>query len=418
MADSFFERDARWQKGNEEMSGPKTGQWRVVSDNEPHITWPEAQNVLREYLGKIMSLRDQLIALQKKHPELTIHYGVEDIRTDLPESGQVIVDELNNRLDIYRRLRGEIVRVEGLVALRCSLLNMARSVGTRTAAANRQRKEQMRADLEKLRQTALRVAERVAPGSPEVEMEGIRNLLTTIMDENLRSESRLETLVDSLRLHVDRLNAKAREAARLQEAHAKEAARLATALLGVNTQVSEDVLVALRRVETGETPLTESLCAKASQEIARARQEQDRRKAATILRSSLVNLGYGVEDDFTTAFVSGGKGYFQHPRWADHYCRLSVSPEDNIMNFDVVRLGDEESISRDETLEDVAVEQQWCSLFPDLIEELRNSGLEYTSTRACPPGALPMQRINEPHLQSHRQRVTEARGMRHIKQSS
>jgi hypothetical protein len=37
------------------MSGPKTGGWRLVSANEPHITWAEAQNILREYLSLIMS---------------------------------------------------------------------------------------------------------------------------------------------------------------------------------------------------------------------------------------------------------------------------------------------------------------------------------------------------------------------------
>ena len=387
------------------MSGPKTGKWCIVSESEPHITWPEAQNVLREYLGKIMSLRDKLIALQKKHPELVIHYGVEDMRTDLPESGQIIVDELNNRLDIYRRLRGEITRVEGLIALRRSLLAMAKSLSLHNAATKHQpRNIETETKLENLRQTALRVAERVPPELSAAEKGNIQALLASIMAYDISSEFQLETLVDSLRLEVDRRSAQAREAARQRESQAKDAGRLATALLGVGTQAAEEIVSALRCVEAGGMPLTDSLCAKATKEIELARREQDCRKAASIMRQSLIKLGYGVEDDFTAAFVSGGKGYFQHSRWADHYCRLSVSPETNVINFDVVRVGDGEvTTTRDESLEDVAVERQWCSLFPELIREMHTQGLDYDPVRACPPGALPMQKVNDPQLQSHRQ---------------
>ncbi|GAB6037548.1 hypothetical protein JCM15519_21070 [Fundidesulfovibrio butyratiphilus] len=389
------------------MSGPKTGGWRLVDASEPHITWAEAQNILREYLAKIMSLRDQLIALQKRHPELVIHYGVEDMRTDVPGSGQVVVDEMNNRLDIYRRLRGEIQRIEGIIDVRRSLLAMAKSVGNK-AAARRSRKEESGDSTEELRQTALRVAGRVAPGLRERDMAEINNLVRDIMTEKGVSDSRLQTMVDSLRILVDRANASVRESKRRQEIHAKEAARLMTELLGVESAESQAITQALRRVENGELPLDEDLRSRAKTEAEKARQAKDRRKAADIMRQSLIRLGYGVEEDFSTFFVSGGNGYFQHPNWTDHYCRLSVNPTDKIMNFDIVRLGEGEHSSRDETLEDQEIERQWCSVFPELLNELRAEGLEYQPLRALAPGALSVQRVTDARLESRRTNVASA----------
>jgi hypothetical protein len=111
--------------------------------------------------------------------------------------------------------------------------------------------------------------------------------------------------------------------------------------------------------------------------------------AAKILESTLKDLGYEVEGISATLFADGGTVLFQGRSWNDHFMRMRVSPDRGSMHFNMVRSADSPA-SADQDLD---MEQQWCSGYPELLSTLAARGIETTPLRSLAAGSFAVESV-------------------------
>lgn len=188
-----------------------------------------------------------------------------------------------------------------------------------------------------------------------------------------------------------------REEAAAQRAEAEEARGL---LLELPEDAPAPLVEALERVaakvERFDARLRKSvqdLLAEAAADHAQIEQEA----AALVLKASLEDLGYEVEDIESTLFVDGGTVHFRRSGWENYFVRLRVDPVDRTVNFNVVRArGDEESAERRRL--DALAEDRWCAEFPRLMQTLMARGLQLDVTRRLAAGEVPVQVVDRANL--------------------
>jgi hypothetical protein len=118
---------------------------------------------------------------------------------------------------------------------------------------------------------------------------------------------------------------------------------------------------------------------------------------AIIVRQSLQDLGYQVEDIPETLFVEGGVAHFRRSDWGDYMVRMRVSGEEGAANFNVVRATNAGSAAEPSVLDHLA-EDRWCAEFPTLLKTLEARGAALTVTRHLAPGELPVQMVERDQL--------------------
>jgi len=119
---------------------------------------------------------------------------------------------------------------------------------------------------------------------------------------------------------------------------------------------------------------------------------------ATIVRQSLKDLSYEVEDVADTLFVEGGALHFRKPGWGDYMVRMRIEPAAGSVNFNVVRAVDAEVDSNETTVLDHLAEDRWCAEFPALLNALAARGVRLDVTRRLAAGELPVQRVARERL--------------------
>ncbi len=117
---------------------------------------------------------------------------------------------------------------------------------------------------------------------------------------------------------------------------------------------------------------------------------------ATIVRQSLKDLGYQVEDVADTMFVEGGALHFRRPGWGDYMVRMRIDPKMGTANFNVVRAIDE-GANETSVLDHIA-EDRWCAEFPALLSALAARGVRLDVTRRLDAGELPVQQVQRENL--------------------
>ncbi|HKA46185.1 MAG TPA: hypothetical protein VKF40_29610 [Burkholderiales bacterium] len=117
---------------------------------------------------------------------------------------------------------------------------------------------------------------------------------------------------------------------------------------------------------------------------------------ATIVRQSLEDLGYEVEDIADTLVVEGGMVHFRRRDWGDYMVRLRVDAATGEANFNVVRAVDA-GVSERSVLDHIA-EDRWCAEFPALLKTLEARGVRLDVTRRLAAGELPVQLVERRKL--------------------
>lgn len=153
----------------------------------------------------------------------------------------------------------------------------------------------------------------------------------------------------------------------------------------------------LEAVLSGKDQLTDTL-RKTVESIRRAIATQARERderAAGILRSALEDLGYEVEPIAETLFVDGGTIHFRKPDWEGSYAvRLRVDPRRDMLNFNMIRVSDDESSDRGiQQKQDIAMENSWCKEFDRMQSVIHDRGIDTKVTRRVNAGALPVLKI-------------------------
>lgn len=117
---------------------------------------------------------------------------------------------------------------------------------------------------------------------------------------------------------------------------------------------------------------------------------------ATIIRESLLDLGYEVEDVAETFFVEGGTMHFQRKGWGDYMVRMRMDANASEANFNVVRAVDQGRNER--SVLDKIAEDRWCAEFPKLLSALEARGVHLDVTRRLEAGEVPVQLVERDKL--------------------
>ena len=123
-----------------------------------------------------------------------------------------------------------------------------------------------------------------------------------------------------------------------------------------------------------------------------AEQQLLRQATATIVRQSLEDLGYQVEDVAETLFVDGGVLHFRRSGWGDYLVRMRIDAAGRSINFNVVRAVDAGAGNETTVLDHIA-EDRWCAEFPALLKTLEARGVRLDVTRRLAAGELPVQQV-------------------------
>jgi hypothetical protein len=224
--------------------------------------------------------------------------------------------------------------------------------------------------------------------------------LQTLVLEYLNESNpqRVHALEHELRLRVSNLNASF-EKQRQEQERAKE-------LLRILDETGESETSALRqqlqRVACGFGSLTQEINSQVNDAIANALAkdvEDDKRRAARVVKETLGELGYTVDPIAETLFVRGGTVHFQRAEWGEYYVRLRVRPDKEEVNFNIVRaVGEGESENTGRLDLDMKMETAWCSEFDALLSRLKDEGIKAELLRKLEPGSLPVQEVLESEI--------------------
>ncbi len=118
--------------------------------------------------------------------------------------------------------------------------------------------------------------------------------------------------------------------------------------------------------------------------------------SALILRQSLKDLGYQVEEVASTLFVEGGVVHFRRQGWDNYMVRMRVDPKAGTTNFNVIRAVEEADNER--SVLDHLAEDRWCAEFPALLQALDVRGIHLNVTRRLEAGELPVQLVQKNKL--------------------
>lgn len=126
--------------------------------------------------------------------------------------------------------------------------------------------------------------------------------------------------------------------------------------------------------------------------LEQSQQHAVQQASALILRHTLNELGYQVQEFSDTLFVEGGVVHFRRHDWGSYMVRLRANETTQTVNFNVIRAvqdaGNERSV-----LDHIA-EDRWCAEFPALLKALEARGLGLDVTRRLEAGELPVQQVD------------------------
>ena len=401
------------------MSGPKSGNWRLVpcpSAEEGRRRSRHAIEQLHYYLRCILQFREKLAALQRRHPELQLHTSVDDIVDPGETEAAEICRELNNRYEIYIRLRDELERAEELAerAARLAEEQAAMAAMVESILKGRRTEARERADaavehLRNLRDKAQKVWASVdARTAPERRRELDAAVAACL---EAADPDAAELRLTELRVHVRRANretgAERRRVAEQRAAGSRAARQILSRLDDAQAEIDASLRDSLLEACGGETDYSAGLRACAESAASAA----ERHYAGEVLRRTLEGLGYEVHQGFETLFEAGGSAYFQRASWDKHYVKVMASGEHTGLAFRLARYGEESEPSAEQALRDREMEEQWCGEVPNLLQDLSARGLAVELTRRVAPGAVPVEVVSDERLKpaSRRKKKKQAR---------
>ncbi|MET3120723.1 hypothetical protein AAKU67_000301 [Oxalobacteraceae bacterium GrIS 2.11] len=125
-------------------------------------------------------------------------------------------------------------------------------------------------------------------------------------------------------------------------------------------------------------------------------QQQVQEASALVLRQSLKDLGYQVQEFSDTLFVEGGIVHFRRHEWGDYMVRLRINEQTHTANFNVIRAVRNNSNER--SVLDHLAEDRWCAEFPALLKAMEARGLGLNVTRRLEAGEVPVQLVDARQL--------------------
>lgn len=153
----------------------------------------------------------------------------------------------------------------------------------------------------------------------------------------------------------------------------------------------------LSRAALGIEPLDPAIRVAVAAWQERAAAQATQAKAAEVLRESLQDLGYEVEEGFATLFVERGMVHFTRPEWSGYYVRLRANAAEQYLNFNLVRAATGQE-TLDQGRRDHEAEARWCQHYRPLLARLEAHGLCTQPIRELPAGAMAVQALEPAQL--------------------
>lgn len=126
------------------------------------------------------------------------------------------------------------------------------------------------------------------------------------------------------------------------------------------------------------------------------RERQVQEASSLVLRQSLKELGYQVQEFSDTLFVDGGVVHFRRHEWGDYMVRLRINEKTNTANFNVIRAVRDQNNER--SVLDHLAEDRWCAEFPALLKAIEARGIGLNVTRRLQAGEVPVQLVDATQL--------------------
>jgi len=123
-----------------------------------------------------------------------------------------------------------------------------------------------------------------------------------------------------------------------------------------------------------------------------SQQQAVQEASALILRHTLNELGYQVQEFSDTLFVEGGVVHFRRHDWGNYMVRLRVNEKSLSVNFNVIRAV--QNADNERSVLDHIAEDRWCAEFPALLKAMEARGLGLDVTRRLEAGELPVQQVD------------------------
>lgn len=406
------------------MSGPKTSHYsiREARRQEQERRQAEERKRREEMAVRVAAANEKRAELEKRASRLSMAVGElrrrfpsERVDVSAPDCDAPQTEDPGRLEDFVGRLESDLLRAE--IALRNAGDQAKANQDFRGATRNAAKLCEGTASTadEAMRRFVESRAVKPSGGSMTDRRAEIDRILGRQASENWReatpklenlvlealsvgSENRFSALTTEIRLQVQEM--KRREETRRADA---EKAKTLLDLLDVKVPSGEEPLKQrLELVRVGAIPFSEELYKMARSALAKAEDTDKARiqeSAAEIVKETLVDLGYDVAPIEETLFARGGKVYFRKAGWNNYCVRLTVRPDENKMNFNVVRIaeqvGDRESSSREA---DSEAENAWCSGYQQFVETLAAKGLDTQLTRHLPVGAIPVQAVGNDEI--------------------
>lgn len=398
------------------MSGPKTSHYslRTARRQEQERRQAVERKRREELAARFAAAEEMRSTLDKRAARLSMavaelreRFPSEKVDISVPRCGVLETEDPGSLEDFVRRLEGEILRAETTLRnagdqakanedFRGATRNAAEFCAGTASTAEEAMRRFVEAKAVKL--TGSSMTDRRAEIDRILGRQGSENwrdatpkLEGLVMEAlSVGSENRFSALTTEIRLQLQDM--KRREEARNAGA---EKAKVLLDLLESEIPLGEESLkqrLELARVGAIEfSDVFEKMVTGAIAEAEEAAKASTQALAADIVKETLVDLGYDVAPIEETLFAKGGKVYFRKAGWKDYCVRLTVRPDENKMNFNVVRIGVQDLSSREA---DIEAENAWCSGYQQFVDTLASRGLDTELTRHLPVGAVRVQAVS------------------------
>lgn len=187
-----------------------------------------------------------------------------------------------------------------------------------------------------------------------------------------------DTLLDELRLRVQRADARARA----RRAEAVSAARLLQAIPASPDPELAAVRTELESAVAGRRALDAGLQARAAQAAEHVRRELEHSYVRASVADTLAGLGYTVDEGFATVTGNPDRLRLVRPDWQRHAVQLVINQDE--VRAAVIRL--EDRPGADARREDAEREEEWCDDLAKLRTALDGSGMHVAERHLVPPG--------------------------------
>lgn len=372
------------------MSGPKGGSYSVELSAE------ELARRAQERARSLTTARyDELqTVLAEAHEELR---RAPELRAELPASperpGDSATTEEYRELD--RRYSRSIAETRQAIAKGhrlCQLSMIASNLGrttsqhrATTAPDLREGRSSDRPPVTTIQDRAVEVSQQVRPDALTRDRQSVEAILERL-HAAITSDQQHVWLTE-LRHAVDLANRRATEA----DADAERARHL-LADLRIHADEPQVLATALGEVVARRAELTDDLVEEVRAVVTAASAQAEASFVTASVAEILGDLGYVVDEGFATVLARDGLAHVRggSPHWDDHGVRIRLDADRRELMFNVVRARGRPS----STTRDVALEEDWCSDLPAVLDGFDDLGIDLTIATRAAPGELAVMEVD------------------------